>query len=360
MLKMYVNNNMDDWDKHLITIEIAINDAIQDSTGYSPYYLNSGQTPHFPLTLAADESGSERRSIGSRMENVSEWAERLVNELRDARINLESAQENQRQQADKHRRVMRYKVGDKALLATDDMPSHQGKLRSNFIGPFQVKKVWSDVLVELDLPPALEFHPKVHVEKLKPFTENPSRFPTRRQINRQVALQGKRRKKEWGVERILAEREVEGEGTQYLLLWEGYTTADASWQWERNLGNASQLVSEWKELKERNRDLSLDLGRQEQQGIPSTRSINISSRSYERENKREEEEEEEEKKSGEKADKKEKRGTQQIQQRENVNDQEKQQQKQSTEREERVQRRERRMQERNKQSHNNQQSLHPS
>jgi hypothetical protein len=106
-------------------------------------------------------------------------------------------------------------------------------------------------LVELDLPPALEFHPRVHVEKLRQFNEDAERFPTRRQINRQVAVHGKRRQKEWGVERILAEREVEGEGIQYLLLWEGYTTADASWQWEWNLGNASDLVAEWRERKER-------------------------------------------------------------------------------------------------------------
>ena len=262
MLKMYVNSNTDDWDEYLVPIEIAINNAIQDSTGYSPYYLNSGQSPNLPLTLAASksesegESESERKSEDGtvrrrRKESVSERAERMIHELREAKINMESAQENQRQQADKHRRAVSYKVGDKVLLATDDMPTHQGKLRSNFIGPFEVKKVWSDVLVELDLPPALEFHPRVHVEKLRAFVEDVSRFPTRRQINRQVALQGKRKKKEWGVERILAEREVEGEGIQYLLLWEGYTTADASWQWESNLGNVSQLLLEWKQQKER-------------------------------------------------------------------------------------------------------------
>jgi RNase H-like domain found in reverse transcriptase/Reverse transcriptase (RNA-dependent DNA polymerase)/Integrase zinc binding domain/Chromo (CHRromatin Organisation MOdifier) domain len=256
MLKMYVNNHMDNWDEYLVPIEIAVNSAVQSSTGYSPYYLNAGQMPDFPLTLAAagkSENENENGDGRGRKESVSEWADRLVNELKEARINMESAQESQKQQADKHRRAVRYNVGDKVLLATDDMPSHQGKLRSNFIGPFEVKKVWSDVLVELDLPPALEFHPRsrVHVEKLRQFNEDAERFPTRRQINRQVAVHGKRRQKEWGVERILAEREVEGEGIQYLLLWEGYTTADASWQWEWNLGNASDLVAEWRERKER-------------------------------------------------------------------------------------------------------------
>lgn len=265
MLKMYVNSNTDDWDTYLITIEIAINNATQDSTGYSPYYLNSGQTPHFPLTLAAGESEDEKEDPAAgrvRKESVNEWIERLMHEVREAKINMESAQENQRQQANKHRRAVQYKAGDKVLLATEDMPSHQGKLRSNYIGPFEVKKVWSDVLVELDLPPALEFYPRVHVEKLKPFIEDATRFPTRRQINRQVAQHGKRRKKEWGVERILAEREVEGEGIQYLLLWEGYTTADASWQWEWNLENASQLVADWKEQKRR------EAQKQEEESIP--------------------------------------------------------------------------------------------
>ena len=53
MLRGYVNNHLNDWDDHLVAAEIAINNAVQDSTGFSPYFLTYGADPNFPLTEAA-------------------------------------------------------------------------------------------------------------------------------------------------------------------------------------------------------------------------------------------------------------------------------------------------------------------
>ena len=48
--------------------------------------------------------------------------------------------------------------------------------------------MWSDVLVELDLPAVMSrrFN-KFHISRLREWKEDPARFPTRRQINRPVA-----------------------------------------------------------------------------------------------------------------------------------------------------------------------------
>ena len=44
-LRAYVNYKQDDWDQHLIALELAYNCSVQRSTGYSPYYLNYGYDP---------------------------------------------------------------------------------------------------------------------------------------------------------------------------------------------------------------------------------------------------------------------------------------------------------------------------
>ncbi len=60
--------------------------------------------------------GREWRDRGeSDMESASKWAEVLVKglQLGEARSNLEAGQENQRQQAGKHRRAVNDKIRDK-------------------------------------------------------------------------------------------------------------------------------------------------------------------------------------------------------------------------------------------------------
>ena len=52
MLRAYVSYRQTDWDKHLIAAEIAYNNSVQASTGFSPFFLNSGQHPHLPLSAA--------------------------------------------------------------------------------------------------------------------------------------------------------------------------------------------------------------------------------------------------------------------------------------------------------------------
>ncbi|MGH2510545.1 MAG: hypothetical protein ACRDHZ_24485, partial [Ktedonobacteraceae bacterium] len=61
MLRGYVNNNLDDWDEKLLTIEMAINNATQDSTGFSPYFLNYGQDPYLPIDFSLSPSSVNER-----------------------------------------------------------------------------------------------------------------------------------------------------------------------------------------------------------------------------------------------------------------------------------------------------------
>jgi hypothetical protein len=112
MLRVYVNDTLSDWDNHLISAEISINNATQASTGYSPFWLNTGQSPNLPLSAAARAS----RMDTSVNRDANEWVRGMEADLERARANLVRAQQSQRMQADKHRRAVSYAVGDSVLV----------------------------------------------------------------------------------------------------------------------------------------------------------------------------------------------------------------------------------------------------
>ena len=52
MLRARINFKQTDWDDHLAAAELAINNAQQASTGFSPFHLNYGQEVQLPLDQA--------------------------------------------------------------------------------------------------------------------------------------------------------------------------------------------------------------------------------------------------------------------------------------------------------------------
>jgi len=276
----------------LIPIEIGLNNAVHDSSGYSPFFLTLGQHPHFPLSLAAgadkwpiaNELNESKNGSGNGNENqeaeteekeqlagessaglrprrprllnedAKEFAMRMSKYEEEAKRNLLAAQNEQKRQADKHRREISFKVGDKAMLETKGLSKFANKLRARFLGPFTVKRVLSDVSMELDLPPVMEIERVIHVSKLKRYEEEkPGRFPTRVQINRPLAAIGKRQAAEYEMDRIVAERQgadANGKDKEYLVLWKGWPVSDATWE-PRDMVEETEALDDWFRLRER-------------------------------------------------------------------------------------------------------------
>ena len=55
MLRHFVNYQQNDWDQYLSLAEVAYNNAEQQSTGMSPFYLDTGRHPSFPGNLMNPE-----------------------------------------------------------------------------------------------------------------------------------------------------------------------------------------------------------------------------------------------------------------------------------------------------------------
>jgi hypothetical protein len=154
MLRAYVSPRQDDWDQHLTAVEFAYNDSVQLSTGHSPFFLNYGQHPSTPLALT-HTVGRENPASGSA--DVDAFVQRMRDTIASARAAIAQAHQRQATQANKRRRDLHFRVGDRVYLSAGHLRAPTGdtdarKLSPKAYGPFEVLQVLSPVTYKLSIP----------------------------------------------------------------------------------------------------------------------------------------------------------------------------------------------------------------
>lgn len=242
MLRAYVGYNQRDWDEKLDAVEIACNNAIQASTGYSPFYLNLGQHPSFPLSLA---SPSDQSHNPTALEMISD----MDQALQLAKQNLKEAQDRQASYANLHRREVEFKLGDQVLLSTAHLRNtdRAPKLSPKYIGPFEITRVVSPVAYELKLPANMKIHPVFHVSRLREYKDGSSQFP-HRVVNPRPAPDILDGEDAWEVEEVVGKRiRKRGRATtiEYLVRWKGYPDHEKTWEPSGNLRAAQDAIARY-------------------------------------------------------------------------------------------------------------------
>jgi hypothetical protein len=154
--------------------------------------------------------------------------------LDHARSQAELAQAKQKRLADRHRRLLQLRAGDRVLLATEGLQLRSGmhKLTGRYIGPFRVLGSVNDNAVTLDLPPLLgALHSTFNISRLKPHRDDHALFPGRPQQSQQLpAVQTDTNGvASYEVECVLAQRG--GSARRELLVrWKGYGSEHDEWQ----------------------------------------------------------------------------------------------------------------------------------
>jgi len=248
MLRARINFKQTDWDDHLAVAELAINNAQQASTGFSPFRLNYGQEVQLPLDQAI---------AGLRPSNNPEAAERISRlkaDLALAHTNIGRAQQRQARYADQHRRAVTFRVGDSVLLSTAHLKmigddKRTPKFACKYFGPFKVKRVANANAYELDLPASLRIHPVLNIDRLKAYRDGAALFPSRpppdsRPPPESVLESGA---EEYEVESILASR-GSGARAQYLVKWRGYPHWESTWEKASNLSGSRALVADYERV----------------------------------------------------------------------------------------------------------------
>ena len=231
VLRAYVGPDLNDWHRYLPLAEFAYNNSTQASTGFSPFYLNSGQHPLTPVSMLNADSGDT-------VPSVHQFLARLDATLHQTRANILKAQQQQAAQADRHRRSLRFEVGDEVLLSTAHLrraDTAGAKLRERFTGPFQITEVVGPNAYRLDLPRLWRVHPVQNITNLRLYRDPTVDFPSRPPAPPPPLRAAEDNSaKIWDPESLLCKRRIDdGNGRQHwevMVHWKDWGNEHDSWE----------------------------------------------------------------------------------------------------------------------------------
>jgi hypothetical protein len=171
MLRLYVLDFKWSWILYLPLVEFAYNNSFQGTFGMAPYEALYGRKCLSPLYW--DEVG-ERQLLGPEL--VQETKENIAL----IRKHMLTAQSRQKSYEDKHRRELKFAVGDLVYLKVSPIRNvyrfgNEGKLSPRYVGPFQVLKRVSPLAYKMEMPPNLVgVHNVFHISQLRKCVHDPS------------------------------------------------------------------------------------------------------------------------------------------------------------------------------------------
>ena len=228
------SKNVKSWEILLPTVEMTINSSPNQSTGFSPFFLNYGYEPVMPIQLLkGDES--------TKMESVASFVQRVTSDWNLARENLQRSVGLQQKYYDQKHRDVHYYVGDLVLLSTRNlkMKGTPAQLQLRFVGPFTVIEVIGQPAYKLLVPEDWKVHPVFHVSLLKKW--NIASLQEDQPIPSDVP---EVEEPYYEIERILRWRKVKRNKKivkEYLILWKNYPVEEASWVQASQFSHPEQL-----------------------------------------------------------------------------------------------------------------------
>ncbi|GJZ21606.1 putative reverse transcriptase domain-containing protein, partial [Tanacetum coccineum] len=164
MLRACVMDFGGSWDTHLPLVEFSYNNSYHTSIKCAPFEALYGRKCRSPVIWT--EVG-ESQLIGP--EIVQETTEKII----QIKERLKTARSRQKSYADKRRKPLEFKVGDRVLLKVSPWKGvvrfgKKGKLAPRYVGPFEIVERVGKVAYRLKLPQELScVHDTFHVSNLK-------------------------------------------------------------------------------------------------------------------------------------------------------------------------------------------------
>ncbi|CAJ0960766.1 unnamed protein product [Ranitomeya imitator] len=160
-LRHFVSARQDDWASLLSWAEFALNNAVADSTGQTPFLLNYGQHPRVPVPMPVSSADSR----------VADWAVEARDIWDRTQDAIRASKERMRSSADAHRRpAPTFAPGDLVWLSARNirLRVESTKFAPRYLGPFKVLEQVNPVVYRLALPTRLGITDTFHVSLLKP------------------------------------------------------------------------------------------------------------------------------------------------------------------------------------------------
>ncbi|CAN6446957.1 unnamed protein product [Victoria cruziana] len=172
MLRACILEWQGEWDEHLPLVEFAYNNSYHSSIGMTPFEALYGRPCRAPgyWSDIADSKFQDPLTLQYYQDQVQ-----LI------RKRLKTAQDRQKNYADRRRRELKFTVGDMVFLKVSPSKGifrfgEKRKLSPRYIGPFEILERIGHVAYRLALPPQLSHvHNVFHVSLLRKCIPDPSR-----------------------------------------------------------------------------------------------------------------------------------------------------------------------------------------
>lgn len=150
MIRIYCHENVKNWDEGIPLLMFAAREAVQESTGFSPFDLVFGHTVRGPLQHLKEKFlvAKDANKVNL-LQYVLDFRSRLATVCKLACENLQASQKNMKIKYDKKTTKRKFGVGDKVLVL---FPVSGKPLEATYSGPYRVKRKLSDLNYEVTTP----------------------------------------------------------------------------------------------------------------------------------------------------------------------------------------------------------------
>ena len=234
-------DNPADWEGVVGPIQSAVNNSKSSSTARSPNDVVYGFTP----TQSTDLLTTQSQPLPPKLVRM---------EVADA---IAFAQMSSKIYYDKKHKTIDLKEGEFALLRLHrgyKIPSSQilgPKLAQQFAGPFKIISKVGNLAYRLEIPTHWRIHPVFTIAQLEPCPDpalDPFARADRPREPDSICVEGDTDiTKSYEVERIISHRNTRRRGVEYLVRWKGQGAEYDEWRNEPELGNALQLLEDYRQ-----------------------------------------------------------------------------------------------------------------
>lgn len=234
MLRNFAGRNPDTWDTHLSAAEFALNNAVNRSTGKSPFFLNYGYHPALPVW----------RELDVNVPAAKRFARSFVSRLSDAKACLDAAQQRAADYYNRDKKPITFTADQLVMLSTKnlrDLSQGSRKMLPRWVGPYPVVRMVGTAAVELRLPSSMRIHPTFHVSLIRPYRSRAPDAADGPVVDPEPAAWLSGEQPLYSVERVLdyrSRRVRSGKRFravhEWLVKWAGYSSEHNSWEPARN------------------------------------------------------------------------------------------------------------------------------
>lgn len=228
-LRMYVDHRQTDWSRWLPLAEFAFNNAVNRTTGQSPFFANTARNP----VITPSSVASSVPAADSMTETIREVQEEIKASMRMS------------QDSEKDGRAdVTFEAGDRVWHSAKHIGTQRPskKLDWKRLGPYPVMERIGKTAFRLQLPKLMKIHNVFHASLLS--LHRPNTIPGRA-FEEPPAVETKEGEEEYEVERILDARRFRRQ-LQYLVKWVGYPPSEQSWEPASSLSNAQDAIAEFR------------------------------------------------------------------------------------------------------------------